>query len=97
VQDTIVADFAGSRAHFNEAVMAFVYRRKYWLRQAVRQAVQQWQPQLRTPCAALHVRRSDVTLENQGRTYHNLSEYLVQAQPALQLMGLQSILLLTGE
>jgi hypothetical protein len=77
--------------------MGFVYRRKYWLRQAVQQEVLQWKPHIKTPCAALHVRRSDVTLEGSGRGYHNLSEYLVQAQPALQLMGLQSILLLSGE
>ncbi|KAG5183442.1 hypothetical protein JKP88DRAFT_140740, partial [Tribonema minus] len=93
---------------YNAAMTGYVWRHRYWLRQALRQSVAQWPhaqqrstphaQQRSTPCAALHVRRSDVKLETGQRApagFHHVSEYLLRGRAMLEALGIRRIVLLT--
>ena len=60
----------------------YATRPRHWLRRRIYAYTTARAAQFRTPCAAIHVRRSDVVLHGtSSRPYHPLSTYLAAAAP----------------
>ena len=82
-----------------DRMRAFHYatRSLQWLRRKVYEYLRDRAPKdMHGPCSIIHVRRSDVVIENHGRKFYNVSEYIVKLPKDRREPG-ANVLLLTDD